>query len=245
MPKFKWLRSLGPLGNFIANALAFLTTSWALVVSVVVALLTGLISSLRAIALNPTTYVSVGAFLAVLWTLVGITTLIDRRRPRLVRSHQDYRYGLTFEGFGANFSPTNTEMPAPGTLQFIVLIRNYSPGPINYSVESYDVRIGTRAMPKYQPRTISGYMARGAGRQARAIGFPGGTLAEFYGKGMVEGTADFVICYGPPDGPAVRRLKVSLNLYMVFPKDGIVDVQKNVGFGCTDNIISEVDEAID
>jgi hypothetical protein len=156
----------------------------------------------------------------------------------------DYRYALTFDGFVPNFVPSNTQLPEPGGLQFSILLRNYSPGPIQYRLEAVDIRIGTRALPKYKTNTVTGYLARGAARIARPEGFKGGTLGEFFGKGLTNGSADFSICYGPPDGAPVRRLRVSLDLYISFPKDGIINVLAGEGFAYSDGIISEEDEAI-
>lgn len=87
MPKFAKLRQLGAVGNAVANALTFITANWGLVVSVIAAVAAGALDWLRAIVLNPVTEAAAGAFLFVLWTIIGITILVDRRRPRAVRAH--------------------------------------------------------------------------------------------------------------------------------------------------------------
>lgn len=238
MPKFKWLRELGPIGAFIANALMFLTTNWGVVASALIGLLAGLSSWAVHAFQIPAVYVSVGVFLAALWTVVGVTSLMDRRRPRLIQPYQDYRYGLTFEGLAPVFTQSNSDMPEPGSLQFHINTRNYGPGPLRYVLESVDVRIGTRASVKYKKDSVQGYMARGAARTVRPDSFKPGDLSEFFGKGITEGSIDFSICYGPPEGPLVRRLQMSLQLFFVFPKEA------GGGLGYSDSIILERDESI-
>jgi hypothetical protein len=236
MPRFNWLRSFGPMGSAFANLLAFLTTNWALAVSVALALATGLIGWLQAIALNPIAYVSAGTFLFVLWVLIGILYLVDRGKPRLVRSHLDYRYGLTFEGFVPNYQDPSFALASAGILGFAVQIRNFSPGPIRYEFEYFDIRIGTRALPRIKRRALVGFMARGAGRTASTGAFTPEQLKEFVGKEDTKGTADFSIVYGSVDGPPERRLKMSLEILVV------LGVDKRLGFNY--NITEETDDDI-
>ena len=98
MPVFGRLRRLGPVGGIVANALTFLTTNWPVALSVVAAIGAGAIDWVRALVSNVAFIAAVATFLAVLWTIVGITVLLDRRRPRSTKPYIDYRYGLTFEG---------------------------------------------------------------------------------------------------------------------------------------------------
>jgi hypothetical protein len=81
-------------------------------------------------------------------------------------------------------------------------------------------------------------MARGSARVVRPQFLDADTLKEFHGKGDTKGTIDFAITYGPPDEPAVRRLKLSLGIVVSFPESGIGD------HGWGHNIISEDDEPI-
>ncbi len=236
--RFKALRATGTLGSWLANALVFLTVNWGLALSALIAVSAASFAWARAVALNPITVVAAGTFLFALWTIIGLTYLRDRLKPRQIQTHQDYRYGLTFEGFLPTFMPVKSGMPNEGALQFGIQARNFGPGPIHYSLESVDIRIGTRASPKYTAHTIRGYMARGGGRQARPESFQASEIAEYFGKGATRGTADFAICYGPPDGPSVRRLKISLELWIVLPEVG------GAALGYSDNILSEVDEPI-
>jgi hypothetical protein len=87
----------------------------------------------------------------------------------VIRAHHDYRYGLVFDGFQFNYLSTDVLFPDAGLLSFAIQFRNFSPGPIKYMVESFDVRIGTRALPK--PPQINGFLARGSGRTSRYRGF--------------------------------------------------------------------------
>lgn len=242
--RFKWLRGLGDFGGKVADLLTLLMTNWQLVLSALIALAAGGLGWLRAFVSNPITLTIAGVFLAALWTTIGLLFLVDRRKPRLVQTHQDYRYGLTFEGLTPNFIPANSGMPSAGGLQLALNIRNFSPGPVKYSLEAVDIRLGSRTTQKYKANDISGNMARGAGRQSRPHGFEAKSLKEFYGAGVTKGTADFSITYGPVDGPAVRRLKISMEIYFVFPKDGAVGPEEGQQLGYSDNIVTEIEEDI-
>ena len=199
----------------------------------------------RAIVLSPITDAAAGIFLFLLWTIIGISVLIDRRKPRLVQAHHDYRYGLTFEGFVPAFPGANSSIHSQrGVLAFSLLIRNYSPGPIKYMLEAAEVHIETRSLPKYKSNSLTGYLPRGGGKQLRPGGFPGGNMAEFYGKGEIKGTADLSVTYGPPDGPPIRRLKIGIEMTMIFPDRGNVDAAKGVALAYSDNILLEEDEPL-
>lgn len=240
----KFLRGLGPFGSLVANVVSFLTTNWVVTMTTLLSLWASLSDWAVAFVDRPGVRTFAFVFIVGLWTWIGIAALIDRRRPKAVTTFPDYRYGLVFEGFTPLFVATNSKMPEPGGLQFSIQIRNFSPSPIKYVLESYDVRIGSRTHEKYGETIVSGYLARGSGRQARLSGFPSGTLTEFFGKETVKGTADFAICYGPPEGNPVRRLRVSLELHLIFPKDGVVDASKGIALGYGDGIKAEIDEAI-
>jgi hypothetical protein len=236
MPRFNRLRGLGPLGNALATSLTFLTTNWQIVVSVIAATAAGAVDWLRAIALNPTTIAGVGAFLAVLWTIIGITVLIDRRRPRTIRTHPDYRWGLTFEGFEPRYTRLDAKVPEPGSLHFMLSLRNYLPYPIHYEFDHLDIRIGTRAIQRIQSGALAGFMPRGGSRTSTIRGFVQSELKEFYGRTeAVKGSAEFSVIYGPPEGPPERRLKMAIDIHVLLLDDGN-------SFGWQENIISDADE---
>src|SRR6266851_4409190 len=94
----KWLRGFGPVGGSAADALAFLTNNWVLTMSTIIALWAAFTEWAVAFVQNPKVQTAALVFLFVLWTSVGITVLIDRRKPRVIKPDHDYRYGLTFEG---------------------------------------------------------------------------------------------------------------------------------------------------
>ena len=234
------LRALGDWGGHLANFLTFLTTNWPVTLSALFGVATGLNGWLRTFVAQPAVYISAGAFLFLLWTVIGLTTLIDRRRPRQVQTHLDYRYGLTFAGFAPNFLPTDSGMPHAGALQFAITVQNYCPGPIQYTLESCDIRVGTRAAPKYKENNITAFMARGSARISRPVGFEKGMIQEYFGAGTTEGTADFALTYGPPGEPPKRRLKISMSFGIVLPKDGVPGPKDPLGW--SDAILSEIDE---
>ena len=172
-------------------------------------------------------------FLVILWTCVGISILIDRRRPRTVKSEQDYRYGLTFEGFhpviGAEFDQDDSE------LRFAIQLRNFSSGPIKYMLEDVDIRIGNRALPLLLKGTLFGFMARGSGRTSTTSAFKRRDFKELVGH-RLEGTAKFIIVYGHPEMPPVRQLTITMSLVLEIPEKG--------PFGFGSNILGESDIAI-
>ena len=233
----KSLRALGPIGSFIANILSALTTNWVVTMTTLISIYAGASDWVVDFTQNPNVRAAIFVFLVLLWTYIGLTFLVDRRRPRLSTPYPDYRYGLVFEGFSPLFTPLDAALPHPGSLMFAIVVRNFSSAPIKYSLDSYDLRIGSRTTDKFTA-VVTAYLARGSARNTRGAGFLGGVLDEFFGKGDTKGTADFAISYGPPDGPPVRRLRVSLELHIAFPKDGVGQL------GYADAILSEIDEPI-
>jgi hypothetical protein len=228
----KWLRGFGGAGAALANAIAFLTANWAVVVTTVVSLWVAASEWATKFVQKESTHVFVFVFLAVLWTWIGILFLRDRRKPRETTPAQDYRFGLTFEGVVPLYTPNSD--PALG---FILQLRNFSSGPIRYDVKNMDIRIGTRAMPKFTIGTLSAYMARGAGRTSTPEPFKKADIAEFIGKGLVKGTLECSITYGHPEKPPARKLDLSVDLFLEFRADG------NLGFN--GNITSEQDVALE
>jgi hypothetical protein len=237
MPKLRPFQALTNFGSVIATIVTIVTANWPVALSAVIGLGTAFTGGLRGAALNPVTYVGVGTFLAVLWTIIGILVLVDRSKPRLVRSAVDYRYGLNFEGIQRNYLSATDSIPNAGALQLGINIRNYSLGPILCQLEDIDIRIGSRASPKFNKAEFAGgLMFRGAGRTIQPGAFAAEDLKEFYGTDL-EGAIDFSIVYGHPDGAPERRLRMTLKLYLNFAEDG-----SRVGY--SDNIIAEYDEPV-
>src|ERR1700716_3157835 len=97
-PLVKFLRGFGSFGTALANAVAFLTANWVVVVSAIGAIIAGAWSTALAFFQTPGVQISIGVFV-----------LVDRGKPRMVRSYQDYRYGLTFEGLIPSFNQNDEE----------------------------------------------------------------------------------------------------------------------------------------
>jgi hypothetical protein len=68
------LRSLGPIGAFLANVVTFLTTNWVLTMSTAAGLWAGLSDWAVGFAADPRVRTGVAVFLVLLWTYVGIIT---------------------------------------------------------------------------------------------------------------------------------------------------------------------------
>jgi hypothetical protein len=84
----------------------------------------------------------------------------------VVRAHQDYSYGLTFEGLLAQYDPASEDE----ALGFGIQLRNYS-GPLRYVNEEFDVRIGNRALPRVKKGHLTSIMSCGAGRTSTNVPF--------------------------------------------------------------------------
>jgi hypothetical protein len=227
----KWLRAYGAMGSAVAATIGLLAANWVIALSVIASFYVGLSTWGTEFVERPGVRVGVITFLVLLWAYVGITILVDRRRPRIVQSAQDYNYGLTLEAVAPLYDPNNPV----NILQIGIVLKNYSPGPIRYVVEHFDVRIGSRALPKYQAGTLGSIMPRGGGRLSKGPPFSTADLKEFFGK-EVKGTLEVIIRYGHPDRDPVRRLSLSFDLIMMFNEGGPL--------GFADNITAEKDEAI-
>jgi hypothetical protein len=242
--KFKKLRAAGDWGGHAANVLTFITTNWSATLAAILGIGTWLNKRAWGVVMTPAVEAGIVVFLAVLWTVIGLTVLFDRRKPRKVQTHLDYRYGLTFEGAVPQFIAADAGVPQAGCLGIGIQVRNFSPGPIGFTIEAADFRLGNRATKKYKANSISGYMARGAGRTNNTGPFESKEIKDFYGAGLIEGTADVTYTYGPPEEPPRRRLKISLEIAVFIPKDGIVKPEQGHMLGFNSNIVSEIDTAI-
>ena len=241
MPKFSRLRAIGPLGSQLANILVFLTTNWVLVMSTGSGIIVAIWANATAFVQQPAVRSGIVAFLAILWTFIGILVLNDRRRPQQTSPAPDYRYGLTFEGIMVLFFPNHDD-----ALGFGLNFRNFSPSPVHYHVETCEIRIMSRVAPKIKGGELSSYLARGAGRTSFLTPFKKYDVTEFYGK-TTDGTMDFVVTYGAPDEPPVRRLTMSWKLTLQFPTADDIAQFTNPGpapMGFVAVIVSEKDEFI-
>lgn len=228
-----WLRTYGAFGSAIAVTVSLLAANWVVALTVAASFYVGLSSWAFEFVNRPEVRGAAFVFLILLWTYIGFTILIDRRKARIVKTEQDYRYGLTFEGFnpflGATFDKDEDQ------LRFGILLRNYSSGPIKYTIDELDVRIGNRALPHLAEGTLFGFMARGSGRTSWSPSFTRGDFKQYFGQEL-SGTATFSVSYGHPEKPPVRRLTISLGITLLIPENGVP------GFGA--NILGETDMAI-
>lgn len=228
----KSLRNLGPLGSAAANAIQLATTNWVLTISAILGIWASFTDYVVGLVHNPQIQTGVGVSLVLLWTGMAIAYLYDRRRPRIVKSEPDYRYGLTFEGLYPALN-TNRE---DRWFALGVQIRNFSQAPIRYNVERFDLRIGTRSLSASQStRPLRGYLARGGGKISGLPSFHKNDLKEFFGKPAV-GSAECSIIYGHPEQKPVRRLIIKMEINLEFRDDG----EPPFGFGA--DILDEIDE---
>jgi hypothetical protein len=125
MAEIKWLKKFGSAGNFISTLVTLVTANWGIALSAAAAVAAVVWTQLTSIVENQRVQIGIGVFLAVLWTIVGITALIDRKRPRKVQTHHDYRYGLTFEGISPNFTPPSSGLPNAGGIGFAIRTQKF------------------------------------------------------------------------------------------------------------------------
>ena len=223
------LKSWGWAGNLLIGIGSVLTTNWVVAMSTLGGLAVLTWTGVLDFVQEPAVHWAAGTFLVILWTFIGVTILRDRRKPRIIKAHEDYSYGLLFEGLVPHYQPDDEKT----TLGFGVALRNFLPYPIKYSVEDFDVRIGNRALPRLEKGILGAVITRGAGRVSRHKSFSKKDIKDFIGQ-EAKGTVDILINYGHPKREPKRSLKLRLDIYLKIPEAG------PLGFG--DNILEEKDE---
>jgi hypothetical protein len=184
-------------------------TVWAAVLTALGSVVLLLLTEGAKLLSNPEFLGAALLFVLVLWSYIALVWLWTRK-PRDVVA---LRHGITFEGVTATFNPATPE----AALSFALNIRNFCPVPIRYYVESFDVKIETRTLPKkYESRSLQGFLSRGAGRVSSAVPFTFDHIKEFLGR-RLDGSLDFSIIYGDADRQPVRRLTMSIQLFLQFP----------------------------
>jgi hypothetical protein len=221
----KVLRGFGPAGTFVANILAFLATNWVVTMTTIVSVWAGFSAWATDIVQKQGVQTTVIVFLASLWTYIGIVFLADRKKPREIKAAQDYRYGLTFEGMAPIYDSEISNDDDP-MLSVGLQLRNYSSGPIRYDIETFDVRIGTRSLPKMKKGLLYGFMPRGGGRFSTNVGFKKSEIQEFMGK-RSTGTVEVSISYGHPEHAPSRRLIMLFDLTIEF-REGKLGFSSNI-----------------
>lgn len=240
----KWLRRYGAVGAAIAVTINLLTAHWLVAMPVAVGFVVSFWEGALAAAMTPSVYVGVGAFLVALWTAVGISVLIDRRKPRLIKADQDYRYGLTCEGIAVQYDPNNHA----AMLRFMVILRNFSQAPIFYTIKRFEVRFGKTSLPPVEDGKLKGYLSRGGGKGSGPGTFERDDIKNFFGR-EVEGTITIEVHYGHPERAPVRKFTLNHKLTLDFrgqpgtlPLVGADNPPPAIGVGA--EIVSEADEAI-
>ena len=212
------------LGTLFTNALAIVTTNWAVVVSTIVGLAALLWQTLTDIVLNQSVQAGVFAFLAVLWTLAAIRLLSNQRKARVVTIQPDYAYSITPEGMQLFYNAESEN----AALQIGVSFRNVGSAPLKAKVEEYRVVLGDRTLPDTE-QDVTVIMPRLSPKGIRS-----GTFKRDAISGQVEGSLSLRLLYGPPDGPYVRRYRVKAKIHLRPTTDGKIHA--------ADELISEADE---
>lgn len=215
----------GWVGRLVQTVIVLVTTNWVVVLSVILAYLSWLISQAQSFVKNEDVQTVALVFLFFLWTLIGLTVLRDRRKPREVTPHQDYRYGLTFEGVVPFYLPESAG--GDGSLGFGVQLRNWSSGPLRYEVQIFEVILNDRILPRVKKGLLKSTMARGAVRTSKPENFKKETITDFIDK-EVKGTLDIVIDYGHPERPLERQLKMSFDLALLLRNVGTPQFSANI-----------------
>jgi hypothetical protein len=238
----KFFSRITAAGSFGAVIITYITAGWGVLMSAALSILVLASASLTSWIETPAVHSAGFAFIFSLWTIIGVLFLYDRSRPRLVSPAADYRYGLTLEQIGVLFYPRDDNC-----LQFTLMLRNVSPGPVHYDVDMFDIRITSRVSPKIKRGDLSAYMARGAMRGANMTPFRRSDIIEFYGR-SVMGTLDFIVKYGAPDEDPVRQLTMSWTIFLQFPNADAIAAQPPNGtpmqIGFNSIIVSEKDEPV-
>lgn len=230
MPKIP--KSLKDAGNFILWLGTLITYSWWSTIITAGSVALAAWRWGKSVIVKPLFHSVVLVFVATLWTLIGLSWL-SRRKPKDVDA---LRYGITVEGITPVFEGIG--------LQFGIAVRNYSPVPLRYWVEEFEVKIDTRTLPtKYKQDSLTAMLPRGSQRTSSTNSFKMEHLMEFLGK-RVEGSLDFSIKYGDADKEPVRRTKMSLHIFLVFPNLPEQPIHGPLLLGFNSSILEESDEPI-
>jgi hypothetical protein len=227
----KRLRGLGGFFGLLANVLAFLTTNWGLVVTVVVAVGASVWDQAFALAKNPHVQVAVGVFLALLWTYVALRVLGSLNAISTVKMQPDFRHAISPESFGLALDEDDPE----AALQLILNFRNVLNWPIKIRIDRVTLIIGDRTCPE-PDKPIEMVIPRIAVRGIRS-----GTFKKDVIKRRNSGSIEMVISYGDVDGAYERRYRLKSKLHFNFKQD---DDGKITNAGVSEEFVSTEDEAI-
>jgi len=228
----KWLSRFaktGWLANLLVNAIYLLGTNWVLTLSTLIAIVTVISRTTAEIVGNSHIQLAAISFLVVMWTLIGLLFLKDRKSPVKTIRIPSLAYGLGFENFRIGFERGNDH----ACYQIGVVLRNVSGVALRYTVEQLEVRIKARSMNNKKTQDKGGIIPFGVARSYWCDAFPKSEVADFIDK-KCSGTIDLVVAYGPYNGATCRRLAMSFTGEFLINEAGQI----------ADRIVTEKEEAI-
>jgi hypothetical protein len=147
--QIKYLRGLGSAGGWAANAIQILTYILpGLTISVIGASIVAYFNSALEWVRLPTVYITAATFLFILWTYIGLSAIIRRRKPQIVTIHHDYAYGLSPEGMLAmvgSFPSNHPIRPNGKAIAIVCNFRNASAGPLRMRIEEARVNLNNKS----------------------------------------------------------------------------------------------------
>lgn len=206
-----------------------IVANWGLIVSILVGLWAYFWGNSVQIIHSPDVQFGVVVFLVALWTYIGISTVARRNKAQLIRSEHSISYGLTF----LTINPIFQKRDDGYSLQFEVMVQNFTAGPIKFSVEKFTTILDNRTLPEPEENKASIFMPRGALRGSRNVPFQNKDLKDLIGK-QVKGRIEISLLYGHVEGKMERRLIEKLDVY--------VEMNENGTIGLANVIVGERDE---
>jgi len=226
-PRFK-------LGDFVgwgSALVTFLTTNWTLLVTAVLAMWASSLKAVFDFANNPHVNLAIQLFVLAFWTYVGIRFLVSLRDTSRVFVAQDFRYGISPDGYSLGLDHKSDE----NAFQLGVHFRNHVNSAVKIKVEQFRILIDDRTCPEGDH--IELILPRIAVRGIRSASFKKDVIKE-----NMNGIVELKLIYGDPDGEYIRRFHMKVKVFIHLNKDkyGKFD---NTG-GVADEIISITDSSI-
>ncbi|MDO8813358.1 MAG: hypothetical protein Q7J38_15190 [Gallionella sp.] len=169
----------------------------------------------------PLAYVIAATVISLGGTVLCINQIgVFLGKPMVVRSSEDYSYGLGYEGVGIGFDEKNDD----STLQVSVKLGNVSRAPLRYKVERFDVVVGDRTIANANYVNQGGFLPLMGHREYRYPSFKKEAIKDFLGK-RLDGSIEIHIIYGHPDHDFVRRMKMKIDISLRLDElPGISDI---------------------
>lgn len=208
---------MGVLGNALGYVITFITTNWVAVMSAILSYAITAADWTLNIARMDSVRIGVGAFLAILWTSIGITFLRNQKRGQMVRVVHEYAYALTQAGIA--LLPTEKE-----GVTYALNFANVGAGPIRLQVEEFRITLGGRTGPE-EEKFPDLFLPRAAVKQYR---FPTFTKENLPGAEPAKGAIVFTGVYGHPEFPPVRRIKLRINIQLGIEPGGVLKTGESI-----------------